>query len=66
VITNVANNSEAQFTLKLGNISQVATDASREVFFSLIPGSNPDAAEITINGSPYINAFTVYVGSIRP
>ncbi len=54
VATNVANNAEAQFTLKIGNISQVNTDASRTVYLSLVPTSNPDGALITINGSPYI------------
>jgi predicted outer membrane repeat protein len=54
IATNVANNAEAQFTLKIGNISQVNTDASRTVYLSLVPTSNPDGAIISINGSPYI------------
>jgi len=51
VIRDVAPGSEAQFTLRIGNISQVISDASRPVYLALVAGSNPDGA--LINGNPY-------------
>lgn len=50
VRSNVAPNSEAQFTLRLGN-SSVAT-GSRTYRLSLDNGSNSDGAQITIAGQP--------------
>ena len=60
VVQNVAPGNQAQFTLKIGNVSQVNTDASRTVWLSLVPGSNPDAALIEINGGPYTGGALPY------
>ena len=64
VVSNVAPGAEAQFTLKIGNISQVNTDASRTVWLALVPGSNPDGAVITVNGSPYISPLPYTVNRL--
>ena len=60
VVRNVAPGNQAQFTLNIGNISQVNTDASRTVWLSLVPGSNPDGALIEINGGPYTGGALPY------
>ncbi len=60
VVQNVAPGNQAQFTLKIGNVSQVNTDASRTVYLSLVPGSNPDGALIEINGGPYTGSYLPY------
>lgn len=50
---NIPANGSGLFTLNIGNISQVTSDASRPVYLKLVPESNPDGAQIKVNGSDY-------------
>ncbi|MEZ0539052.1 choice-of-anchor Q domain-containing protein [Fibrella arboris] len=64
VAQNVAPGTEAEFTLRIGNISQVNTDASRQVWLSLDPNSNFDGALISVNGSPYVGPILYTVNRL--
>lgn len=64
IISNVPANGEAVFTLKLGNISEVITDASRTANLQLVPESNSSGAEVIVNGSPYILPIPYNLGRL--
>ncbi|GAB3713741.1 hypothetical protein GCM10027592_53200 [Spirosoma flavus] len=51
-ITNIPVTGTAQFSLVVGNSSQVTTDASRNYIVRFESSSNPGGARVLINGSP--------------
>ncbi|WP_461081383.1 Ig-like domain-containing protein [Spirosoma flavus] len=51
-VSNVAATGTAQFSIVVGNISQIITDPSRNYIVRFEPSSNPGGARVLINGSP--------------
>ncbi|MEP7108436.1 MAG: carboxypeptidase-like regulatory domain-containing protein [Ferruginibacter sp.] len=63
VISGIADNGEALFQLHLGNISE--SNEPRAYKLSLVDGSNPHGAIVTIGGTPAVNprSYTIpYLG----
>jgi hypothetical protein len=63
--TNVPNGGDAVFTLQIGNLSDVISDTARSVSLALLPESNPNGAQILINGSPYTTPVSYNVGRLN-
>ncbi len=60
VKNNVDPNGEAEFILKLGNTSQ--SQETRTYQLSFLQSSNPNGAQITVGGSPYITPINYTIG----
>ena len=60
VKNNVDPNGEAEFILRLGNTSQ--SQETRTYQLSFLQASNPNGAQITVGGSPYITPINYTIG----